>query len=94
MASPLLASLGDDAMDDDDLTSLLTRAKTAGLAHERELALLAGRSAIARTTDNFDGSDVDVSSSAAQDWFRHALSGALDAQESRECRRCVGKDSD
>ena len=70
------------------LASLLNRAKTAGLAHERELALLAGRFAIAKTTIVGGGVDVKRSvSPASREWCRHALCGALDAAESRECRR-------
>ena len=72
-----------------DLASLLERAKTAGLAHERELALLAGRSAIARTTidGNCGNFKRGVFSAASRAWCRHALSGALDEAESKECRR-------
>ena len=69
-----------------DLVSLLERAKTAGLSHERELALLAGRSAIAETIDG--GGNVGSSvSPASREWCRHALRGALDAAETKECRR-------
>ena len=71
-----------------DLLSLLERAKTAGLSHERELALLAGRSAIARTIDdgggNFRKSKVFH---ASWEWCCHALRGALDVAETKECRR-------
>ena len=73
-----------------DLLSLLERAKTAGLSHERELALLAGRSAIARTIDD-DGGGGNLRKSkvspAPWEWCRHALRGALDAAETKECRR-------
>lgn len=90
MASlPLISSAGAED-DENHLLSLLERAKTAGLAHEREQALLAGRSAIARSTaedDNFDAES--TTSPAALEWSRHALSGALDVTESKECRRCV-----
>lgn len=71
-----------------DLLSLLERAKTAGLSHERELALLAGRSAIARTIDDDGGGNLGKSvSPASWEWCRHALRGALDAAETKECRR-------
>ena len=67
---------------------MLETAKTAGLAHERELALLAGRAAIAGTAIDFDGHVRSGSvSPASRGWCRHALCGALDAKESRECRR-------
>lgn len=88
-------------MQEHDLASLLSRAKEAGLAHERELALLAGRAAIAKRVDAFDDDfddddeedDGRVSapdaSTAAEEWFHYALHGALDDSESSACRRYV-----
>ena len=82
----LVSPAADD--DNDHLASLLERAKTAGLAHEREQALLAGRAAIAEI-DGHGGNAVRRGSvsAASRDWSRHALRGALDASENRECRR-------
>lgn len=84
LVSPLAAG-----GDDDDLASLLEATKTAGLAHERELALLAGRAAIAETAIDGGGHGKRGATNASREWCRHALCGALRPSESRECRRWV-----